>query len=543
MIKCAERGWYQNLASESVKMNFKEISNAVESVSNEKGIAKEIVFAAIESALATATKRRTREDADFRVSIDWKESTCDTFRVWTVVDPEQMCDESEDRPGRWEQHDADDWTTQVFNPDAHITIAQAQEKDPKLGLGDKWEEPWQTVDHGRIMAQIVRQVIFQKVREAERNRVADEFHAQVGKLVHGTVKRMGRDFLIVELAGNVEAILFKEHMIPRQHYRVDDRIRAYLMKIDPENKGPQLILSRTCTEMLIELFKLEVPEIAEDVIEIRAAARIPGQRAKIAVTTNDGRIDAVGACVGMRGSRVQAVSTELGHERVDVLLWHNDPVQLVISALSPATIEQIIKDEDLHSMDILVQPEHHAAAIGTNGENVRLASELSGWKLNIRSYDEVIQEQEAREQQLVELYMDRLSVDEDLASVLIEENFNSLEEIAYCDINEMLAIEGFSEDIVSILRSRAEAALEEDKEAGVSDGSPTNAPSPELLSMEGMTDTLAWRLAAEGIHTIEDLADLAIPDVLDLELGIGEELAGQLIMTAREPMFVDSKSK
>ncbi len=524
-------------------MNFKEISNAVESVSNEKGIAKDIVFAAIESALATATKRRTREDADFRVSIDWKESTCDTFRVWTVVEPDQMPEEAIDRSTRWEQHDSEDWTTQVFNPDAHITLAQAQEKDPKLGLGDTWEEPWQTVDHGRIMAQIVRQVIFQKVREAERNRVADEFHNQIGKLVHGTVKRMGRDFLIVELTGNVEAILFKDHMIPRQHYRVDDRIRAYLMKIDPENKGPQLILSRTCTEMLVELFKLEVPEIAEDVIEIRAAARIPGQRAKIAVTTNDGRIDAVGACVGMRGSRVQAVSTELGHERVDVLLWHNDPVQLVISALSPATIEQIIKDEDLHSMDILVQPEHHAAAIGTNGENVRLASELSGWKLNIRSYDEVIQEQEAREQQLVEMYMERLLVDEDLASVLIEENFNSLEEIAYCDINEMLAIEGFSEDIVSILRTRAETALEEDKEAGVTDGSPSNAPTPELLGLTGMTDTLAWRLASEGVYTIEKLADLAIPDILDLEIGVEEELAGQLIMAAREPMFANPNDK
>ena len=526
-------------------MNFKEISNAVESVSNEKGISKEIVFAAIESALATATKRRTREEADFRVSIDWKESTCDTFRVWTVVDPEQMCEETVDRPSRWEQYESDDWTAQVYNPDAHITLAQAHERDPKLGLGDKWEEPWQTVDHGRIMAQIVRQVIFQKVREAERNRVADEFHAQIGKLVHGTVKRVGRDFLIVELVGNVEAILFKDHMIPRQHYRVDDRIRAYLMQIDPENKGPQLILSRTCTEMLIELFKLEVPEIAEDVIEIRAAARIPGQRAKVAVTTNDGRIDAVGACVGMRGSRVQAVSTELGHERVDVLLWHNDPVQLVISALSPATIEQIIKDEDLQSMDILVQPEHHAAAIGTNGENVRLASELSGWKLNIRSYDEVIQEQEAREQQLVELYMERLLVDEDLASVLIEENFNSLEEIAYCDINEMLAIEGFSEDIVSILRSRAEVALEEEdgQEQSVSPNSSSNPPSPELLKMEGMTETLAWRLATAGIDTVENLADLAIPDVLDLELGIDEELAGKLIMAAREPMFADSKSK
>ena len=524
-------------------MNFKEISNAVESVSNEKGIAKEIVFAAIESALATATKRRTREDAEFRVAIDWKDSTCDTYRVWTVVDPTQMSEEEVDRPPRWEEEEIGDWKTEVFNPDAHLTLEQAHEKDSSLQLGDKWEEPWHTVDHGRIMAQIVRQVIFQKVREAERNRVADEFNSRIGKLVHGTVKRIGRDFLIVELTGNVEAILFKEQMIPRQHYRVDDRIRAYLMKIDPENKGPQLILSRTSTEMLIELFKLEVPEIAEDVIEIRAAARIPGQRAKIAVTTNDGRIDAVGACVGMRGSRVQAVSTELGHERVDVLMWHHDPVQLVISALSPATIEQIIKDEDLHSMDILVQPEHHAAAIGTNGENVRLASELSGWKLNIRSYDEVIQEQEAREQQLVEMYTERLLVDEDLASVLIEENFNSLEEIAYCDINEMLAIEGFTEDVVSILRSRAESALEEDKELGVTESTPSNVPSVELLGMKGMTDTLAWRLAAEGIFTVDDLADLAIPDILDLELGVEEELAGQLIMTAREPMFANSKSK
>ena len=320
-------------------MNFKEISNAVESVSNEKGISQEIVFGAIEAALATATKRRMRENAEFRVSIDWIEDTCNTYRVWTVVDRDKMIEDPEPSQS-WQLNTGEEekvsWELQAFNPDAHLTLDQAKEKDPGLVVGDTWEEPWPNVDFGRIMAQIARQVIFQKVREAERERVASEYRTKVGQLISGTVKRSSRDSaVILDLGNNVEGALYREHIIPRESLRVEDRVRAYLLRIDSENKGPQLILSRTCTEMLIELFRVEVPEIAEEVIEIRGAARIPGQRAKVAVTTNDRRIDAVGACVGMRGSRVQAVSGALDNERIDVVQWDADPVQLVINAMSP----------------------------------------------------------------------------------------------------------------------------------------------------------------------------------------------------------------
>lgn len=521
-------------------MNFKEIRIAVESVSNEKGISEDVVFGAIEAALATATKRRVRENAEFRVSINWEANTCNTYRVWTVVDPDKMnavpIQEPDHQIGQGSQ-ELLDWENQTFNPDAHLTLEEAQEKESGLEIGDTWEESWPNVDFGRIMAQIARQVIFQKVREAERERVATDYRDKVGQLISGTVKRSHRDSVVtLDLGNNVEGALYREHLIPRQVHRVEERVRAYLLRIDPENKGPQLVLSRTCTEMLVELFKLEVPEIAEQVIEIRGAARIPGQRAKIAVTTNDRRIDAVGACVGMRGSRVQAVSNELANERIDVVQWDADPVQLVVNAMSPVPIEQIMRDDDLHSMDILVRQEHHAIAIGSNGENVRLASELSGWKLNIRRYDDAIKEQEEKELRLVEMFMSRLEVDEDLAQVLVEESFTSLEEVAYVDINEMLEIEGFTEEIVQALRERAAEALQENAGEEESD-TQSDAPSVELLSMEGMTDVIAWRLASQGVRTVAELADLAIPDVLEMEIGVDAEVAGKLIMTAREPML------
>ncbi len=523
-------------------MNYKEISIAVESVSNEKGISESIVLEAIEAALATATKRRVRENAEFRVSINWEEDTCETFRVWTVVDPDQMFSETdtEVQPVNTDNDEPLSWEQQIFNPDAHLTLEQAQEKDETLGLGDTWEEPWPTVDFGRIMAQIARQVIFQKVREAERDRVATEYRNKVGQLISGTVKRTGRESVVIlDLGNNVEGVLYREHIIPHESYKTDERVKAYLLRIDPENKGPQLILSRTCTEMLVELFKIEVPEIAEEVIEIRGAARIPGQRAKIAVTTNDRRIDAVGACVGMRGSRVQAVSNALASERIDVVQWDSDPAQLVANSMSPVVIEQIVRDDDLHSMDVLVREEHHAIAIGSNGENVRLASELSGWRLNVRRYDDAIKEQEERELKLIEMFMNRLEVDEDLAQVLVEENFSTLDEVAYVDINEMLEIEGFTEEIVQVLRERAEAAIAENPDEEDID-SQSEAPSVELLNLEGMTDVVAWRLASQGVRTVTDLADLAVPDILDMEIGIDPDTAGNLIMTARQPMLETS---
>ena len=540
-------------------MDFKEISLAVESVSNQKGIAKEIVFDAIESALATAMNRRVKEDAEFRVSIDWDEGDYKTFRVWQVVDPSAedvvMPKSAQHASLLKQQSEAEvdeEPTFTLFNPDAHLTPAQANERVEQqtegevdeddlieLKVGDTYEEEYESIDFGRIMAQIARQVIVQKVREAEKERVATEYRASVGKLVNGTVKRINGSTtsVLLELGGNVEAILLRDQLIPKQHYRLNDRLKAYLLRIDPENKGPQLILSRACNEMLIELFKLEVPEVAEDVIEIRAVARVPGQRAKVAVTTNDGRIDAVGACVGMRGSRVQAVSHELAGERVDVVLWDDDPAQLVVNAMSPANIEQINKDEDLRTMDVLVREEDHAAAIGTNGENVRLASELSGWRLNIRRYEEAMAEEEAEYQRLLDRFMSSLQVDEDLATVLVEENFTTLEEVAYVDINEMLEIEGFHEEMVQILRSRAVEALEEEKESGETVDVNPESPSADLLTLEGMDEVTAWRLAANGVRTMADLADLAIPDVMDLEIGLDAERAGALIMTARAPMF------
>ena len=544
-----------------VSMDFKEISLAVETVSNQKGIAKEIVFDAIESALATAMKRRVKEDAEFRVAIDWDAGDYKTFRVWRVIDPTaddvvvprnaQHASVLKQEALDSEESEASEVT--IFNSDAHLTPAQANERveknnaeenaseeaEPTLVVGDVYEEEYAAVNFGRIMAQTARQVIVQKVREAEKERVAAEYRSSVGKLVNGTVKRVNGNAssVLMELSGNVEAILLRDHLIPKQNYRINDRLRGYLLRIDPENKGPQLILSRTCNEMLIEMFKLEVPEVAEDVIEIRAVARVPGQRAKVAVSTNDGRIDAVGACVGMRGSRVQEVSKELAGERVDVVLWDDDPAQLVVNAMSPATIEQINKDDDLRSMDLLVREEAHAAAIGANGENVRLASELSGWQLNIRRYEEAMAEEEAEYQRLVDRFMSSLQVDEDLATTLVEENFSTLEEVAYVDINEMLEIEGFEEEWVEILRSRAVEALESEKESGESLEVDTESPAGDLLTMEGMDEVTAWRLAANGVRTMSELADLAIPEILDMEIELNEERAGKLIMTARAPIF------
>lgn len=538
-------------------MDFKEISLAVETVSNQKGIAKEIVFDAIESALATAMNRRVKEDAEFRVAIDWEAGDYKTFRVWHVVDP-TAADVVVPRNAqhasvlKQEALNSEETDVTIFNSDAHLTPAQANERIEKndeedtsedtrteLRVGDVYEEEYESMNFGRIMAQIARQVIVQKVREAEKERVASEYRSSVGKLVNGTVKRINGNTssVLMELSGNVEAILLRDHLIPKQHYRINDRLRAYLLRIDPENKGPQLILSRTCKEMLIEMFKLEVPEVAEDVIEIRAVARVPGQRAKVAVSTNDGRIDAVGACVGMRGSRVQEVSKELAGERVDVVLWDDDPAQLVVNAMSPAVIEQINKDDDLRSMDILVREEDHAAAIGTNGENVRLASELSGWRLNIRRYEEAMAEEEAEYQRLVDRFMNSLQVDEDLATTLVEENFSTLEEVAYVDINEMLEIEGFEEDLVEILRTRAVEVLESEKESGEPTETDTESPAADLLMMDGMDEVTAWRLAANGVRTMSDLADLAIPEILDMEIGLNEQRAGELIMNARAPIF------
>ena len=394
-----------------------------------------------------------------------------------------------------------------------------------------------SVEFGRIAAQTAKQVIVQKVREAERAQVVSEYLPKVGELVAGSVKKVTRDAVIVDLGNNAEALLGRESLIPRETFRVGDRLRALLLEVRPDARGPQLILSRTSPKMLVELFKIEVPEIAEQVIEIRGAARDPGSRAKIAVKTNDGRIDPVGACVGMRGSRVQAVSGELAGERIDIVLWDDNPAQLVVNAMSPAEVASIVVDEDDHSMDIAVGEDNLAQAIGRGGQNVRLASELTGWTINIMTQEEAAAKQQAEASNYVAEFMAALGVDEDMAGVLAEEGFTTLEEIAYVPMEEMLSIEGFDEELAHELRNRAKDALltkaiaAEEKLGDVE-------PAADLLELEGMDRRLAYKLASHKIITREDLAEQAIVDLLDIE-DIGNDRAAALIMAARAPWFAE----
>ncbi len=496
----------------------KEILQVVEAVSNEKGVAKDVIFEALEIALATATKKRYGEDADVRVSIDRSTGEYDTFRRWTVVESEAVME----------------------IPQAEISLAAAKEIDPSFDLGSVYEEEVESVEFGRIAAQTAKQVIVQRVREAERAQVVKLYTPRVGELVSGTVKKVTREVAIVDLGSGAEAVLPRDQMIPRETFRINDRLRALLQRIDPEARGPQLILSRTDPRMLVKLFEIEVPEIAEQVIEIRAAARDPGSRAKIAVKTNDGRIDPVGACVGMRGSRVQAVSGELANERIDIVLWDDNPAQLAINAMSPAEVESIVVDEDTHTMDIAVGEDNLAQAIGRGGQNVRLASDLTGWVLNIMTEGEASDKQQAEVGKLVSQFMASLDVDEDVATVLVEEGFTTLEEVAYVPLEEMLNIEGFDEGIVLELRDRAkdylltQALASEEELEGVE-------PGEDLLALDGMERRLALLLAKNGIVTQEDLAEQSVDDLLELEgLELDEERAAALIMAARAPWFEEA---
>ncbi|MEM7078925.1 MAG: transcription termination factor NusA [Pseudomonadota bacterium] len=495
----------------------KEILLVVESVSHEKGVPKDVIFEAIESAMAIATKKKYGEDAEFRVAIDRESGEYDTFRTWKVVNYED-----EEEP----------------NIESMYSVEEAQEIKPGAVLGDMLEEQVESVEFGRIAAQTAKQVIVQKVREAERAQVIEAYLPRMHELISATVKKLGRDSVIVDLGNNAEGILTREHLIPRETFRVGDRLRALLVEIRPENRGPQLILSRTAPQMLIELFKVEVPEISEDVIEIRGAARDPGSRAKIAVKTNDGRIDPVGACVGMRGSRVQAVSGELAGERIDIVLWDDNPAQLTINAMAPAEVASIVLDEETHSMDIAVTEENLAQAIGRGGQNVRLASDLCGWSLNIMTEEEAAQKQEEESARFMQEFMDALAVDEDVAGVLVEEGFSTLEEVAYVPIEEMMAIEGFDEEIVEELRNRAKDALLT-KAIASEEALGDNQPADDLLNMEGMTRELAFKLASNEVITMDDLAELSVPEVLDIDEDIDEETAGALILKAREPWFAD----
>jgi N utilization substance protein A len=496
----------------------KEILLVVDSVSNEKGVSPEVIFEALELALATATKKRYSDEADVRVAIDRETGNYQTFRRWTIVESE----------------------AEMETPAAELSLAAAKEIDPSLDLGSVYEEEVESVEFGRIAAQTAKQVIVQRVREAERAKVVELYTPRIGELVSGTVKKVTREAVIVDLGNNAEAVLPRDQMIPRETFRINDRLRALLQRIDPEARGPQLILSRTDAKMLTKLFEIEVPEIAEQVIEIRAAARDPGSRAKIAVKTNDGRIDPVGACVGMRGSRVQAVSGELANERIDIVLWDENIAQLAINAMSPAEVVSIVVDEDTHAMDIAVEEDNLAQAIGRGGQNVRLASELTGWALNIMTEEEAGEKQEAEVAGLVQQFMDSLDVDEDVAGVLVEEGFTSLEEVAYVPLEEMLGIEGFDEDIVLELRNRAKDALltkalatEEELE-----GHPPAEDLATLLEEQGCERRLGFVLARGGIVTQEDLAEQAVDDLLELEgIDLGVDAASSLIMAARAPWF------
>ena len=499
-------------------MNGKEVLLVVESVAHEKGVPKEVIFGAIEVALATATKKKYHEDAEFRVSIDRHSGDYETFRTWEVVSITEV---------------------EEFNVQAHLTVDQAEEKDASLRLGDHYEIPVESVDFGRIAAQTAKQVIVQKVREAERAQVVEEYTPKLNQLVSGTVKKTGRDTVIVDLGNNAEAILLRDALIPRETFRIGDRLRALLKEIQPEARGPQLLLTRTSPEMLIELFKVEVPEIAEDVIEIRGAARDPGSRAKIAVYTNDGRIDPIGACVGMRGSRVQAVSGELAGERIDIVMWDENPAQLAINAMAPAEVASIMVDEDTHEMDIAVGEENLAQAIGRGGQNVRLASDLTGWKLNIMTEEDALAKQEDEANRYIHDFMEALSVDENMAQVLVEEGFTSVEEVAYVPQEELLAVEGFDEEIVDELRNRAKDAMLT-REIANEELLGDSPPADDLLNMDGMERELAFKLAAHEVVTMEDLAELAIADLLEIEESLGEERAAELIMTARAPWFEES---
>ena len=497
----------------------KEILMVVDVVSNEKGVGKGIIFEAIEAALASATKKRQREDIEVRVAIDQETGDYETFRQWEIV-------EDGDEPLEF--------------PSRQFYLSDARKQQDDIEVGDFIEEPMKSVEFGRIAAQSAKQVIMQKVREAERKQVFDAYIDRVGEMVIGFVKKVERGNVIMDLGGNAEGIILRDEVIPREAIRPRDQIRAYLREVDPENRGPQLILSRTAPELLIELFKIEVPEINEGLIEIINGARDPGSRAKIAVKANDTRIDPIGACVGMRGSRVQAVSNALGGERVDIIPWDENPAQFVINAMAPAEVVSILVDEDSHSMDVAVSEENLSQAIGRGGQNVKLASDLTQWELNVMSVEQADQKTEAEAQTLQQMFMEELDVDEEIAVILVQEGFSSVEEIAYVPENEMQDIEEFDEELVKELRGRARdimltrAIANEEKLVDVK-------PAADLLEMEGMDEALAYELAGRGVVTMEDLAESSVDELLEIE-GLDKARAGELIMTARIPWFATEEA-
>lgn len=488
----------------------REILVLVDALAHEKNVDREIVFGALESAMASATKKRFDDEVDIRVAIDRDTGEYRSFRVWTVVE-----DNDHEEPSR------------------QIALTDVGDYDANLKVGDVWEVELEPIDFGRIGAQAAKQVILQKIRDAEREQSLNDFLQRREHIVSGTIKRIERGNAIIEISGKLEALLPREHMIPKENLRVGDRVRAFLLRIDRLGRGPMLVLSRTAPEFMAKLFENEVPEIENNLIELKGVARDPGMRAKIAVKSNDPRVDPQGTCIGVRGTRVNAVSNELAGERVDIVLWSHDPAQFVISALSPAEVSSIIVDEDGHSMDVVVDENNLAMAIGRLGQNVKLASELTGWKLNILSVDEAEQKHQEEFDGVRKMFAETLDIDDDVADVLVQEGFTTLEEVAYVPLNEMLEIEVFDEQTVNELRSRARDAL---LTQAIALEEKLEHQSEDLKGLEGMTKEIAAKLAEHEIHTRDDLAELAVDELTEMT-GIDEEAATQLIMKAREHWF------
>ncbi len=495
----------------------KEILMVVDAVSNEKGVDKEVIFEALEAALAAATRRKHGEEWDVRVAIDRRTGDYETFRRWKVF--------------------ADD-STELQAPDRELRLEDALDLDTAAVVDGFVEQSIESVTFGRIAAQQAKQVIVQKVREAERQQVVDAYQDRVGTLVSGVVKRVDRNGIYIDLGSNAEGFVSRSDMIPREQVKAQDRIKAFLREVRSELRGPQLFLTRTAPEFLIELFKLEVPEVGQGLIQILGAARDPGVRAKIAVRSSDPRIDPVGACVGMRGSRVQAVSNEIAGERVDIIPYVENPAQFVINAMSPAEVQSIVVDEDAHSMDIAVAEEKLSQAIGRGGQNIRLASQLTGWELNVMTESDAEAKSDTEAKGLVQLFMKQLDVDEDVATILAQEGFSTIEEIAYVPQGELAGIAEFDEQIVKELRNRARDVLLTQAIAS-EESLDQSMPAEDLLLLEGMSPNLALALARRGVRTREDLAEQSVDDLNDIE-GLAPDEAGKLIMTARAHWFAPS---
>jgi len=493
----------------------KEILLVVDAVSNEKGVSKEVIFGALEAALASAARKLSNDEREVRVAIDRHTGDYETFRRWQIVDDD----------------------AEMESEDSQMRLSAARAINPEIEVGGFIEEPMENAEFGRIAAQTAKQVIVQRVREAERAQVVEAYSGRAGELINGIVKRVERGNVYIDLGGNAEAFISQRHMIPGETVRPGERLRAYLYEVREELRGPQLFASRTIVEFLIALFELEVPEIGQDLISIMGGARDPGRRAKIAVRSNDRRTDPIGACVGMRGSRVQAVSNELAGERIDIILWDENPAQFVINAMAPAEVASIVMDEENQSMDIAVEESNLSQAIGRGGQNVRLASELTGWSLNVLTVEQALQKGEEESRAILERFMKRLDVGEDVASILVQEGFSNIEEVAYVPESELMEIEEFDPEMVQEIRRRARDALLTQmiaKEEVLDE----NRPEADLLELEGMTERLAFRLAEKGIRTQEDLAELAVDELMEVD-DMTEESAAALIMAARAPWFAE----